>query len=306
MQLPHIEKSDLNLLLAFQALIEERNITRAGQRIFLSQPAMSRVLDRLQIMFADELLVRTSGGYEPTHRALGIYAGLERLLPGIEDLLQGSEFNPAEATFEYRIAGSDYVSSFILPRLMKTLEKIAPGIQIDLSSLDIDIFQKLERNTLDLAFRVNDAPQPLRSEFLFQEEFVCLMRKDHPVGSGPLTLEDYLRQKHVVISVSGGRQRLIERTLERLSCQRNVQLRVPYHMLVASIIERTNLMATVPKGLVRYFERKARIRTLPAPIEIVPPNYIQVWHPRHDAVPAHKWLRELVKKICSKRGKETK
>ena len=153
MQFPHIQRSDLNLLLAFQALIEERNITRAGQRIFLSQPAMSRVLDRLQTMLRDELLVRTPAGYEPTHRALEIYAGLEKLLPGIEGLLQGSEFNPAEATLEYRIAGSDYSSSLILPRLMKMLGTIAPGIQIEISSLDIDVFQQLEKNALDLAFR---------------------------------------------------------------------------------------------------------------------------------------------------------
>src|SRR5262245_43680324 len=95
MRFPHIEKSDLNLLIAFQALVEERSITRAAQRIFLSQPAMSRVLDRLQAMFGDELLVRTPIGYEPTHRALEIHANLEKLLPGIEGLLQGNKFNAA-------------------------------------------------------------------------------------------------------------------------------------------------------------------------------------------------------------------
>ena len=302
MQFPHIQRSDLNLLLAFQALIEERNITRAGQRIFLSQPAMSRVLDRLQTMLRDELLVRTPAGYEPTHRALEIYAGLEKLLPGIEGLLQGSEFNPAEATLEYRIAGSDYSSSLILPRLMKMLGTIAPGIQIEISSLDIDVFQQLEKNALDLAFRVNDAPRPLRTEFLFYEEFVCLFRKGHPLGNGPLSLHQYLKEKHIVISVAGGQQRLIEKTLERLGYQRNVQLKVPYYTFVASIIKESNLVATIPKGLASTLVRTSKIHHLPAPIEFPSFNYVQVWHPRYDTAPAHKWLRELVKRICSKRG----
>src|SRR5207244_13002307 len=106
---------DLNLLVSFQALIEERSITRAGRRLSLTQPAMSRVFDRLQQMFGDELLVRTASGYEPTHRALDVYGELKQVLPRIENLLYKGEFKPSEASSVFRIAATDYAALVVLP-----------------------------------------------------------------------------------------------------------------------------------------------------------------------------------------------
>src|SRR5580704_2130158 len=121
------DESNLNSLLSLQALIEERSISRAASRMLLTQSAMSRILDRLQVMFKDELLVRTSIGYEPTHRALAIYAELELLLPKLHRLYNGNEFNPAEATGLFKLAATDYGIDAILPGLIEQLEKLAPG-----------------------------------------------------------------------------------------------------------------------------------------------------------------------------------
>ena|SRR6266404_3229755 len=141
----NVKESNLNLLFNFKALIEERSITRAGQRMFLGQSAMSRVLDRLQKMFQDELLVRTPTGYEPTHRALEIYADLEELLPKLEQLFRGNEFNPTEATDCFRIAATDFGAAVILPGLIKVLEIAAPKIQLEVTSLDEDIVRRIEK-----------------------------------------------------------------------------------------------------------------------------------------------------------------
>src|SRR5262249_14428102 len=159
----HISQADLNMLLAFQALIEERNITRASARMHLSQSAMSRILDRLQQTFRDEILIRTHNAYEPTRRALEIYAGLEQVLPVIERLLQGQEFNPAEATGHFRVAATEYGAGVLLPTLMEQMRIFAPGILIELLTLEEDVFRKLESNAIDLAFWSRVGPSTLRS-----------------------------------------------------------------------------------------------------------------------------------------------
>src|SRR5215467_2830278 len=177
-----LKECDLNLLVGLQALIEERSITRAGSRLSLTQPAMSRVFDRLQQMLGDELLVRTASGYEPTHRALDVYAELKQVLPRIEQLLSKGDFNPSEASSVFRIAATDYAALVVLPGLTRVLAKTASKIRVEVSPLDnTDVLEKLTANTLDLAFRVAEAPQPFHSEPVFVDKIVCLVRRGHPL-----------------------------------------------------------------------------------------------------------------------------
>src|SRR5713226_7430322 len=182
-----LKDCDLNLLVGLQALIEERSITRAGSRLSLTQPAMSRVFDRLQQMFGDELLVRTRRGYEPTHRALEIYAELRQLVPRIENLLRRDEFKPAEATGVFRIGATDYAALVVLPGLTRALVKPAPKLRIEVSPPD-DPLEKLSANTLDLTLGVAEPPQPYHSEPIFEDKIVCLVRLGHPLGPGPIRL----------------------------------------------------------------------------------------------------------------------
>ena len=193
-----LKDCDLNLLVGFQALIEERSITRAGRRLSLTQPAMSRVFDRLQKMFGDELLVRTTSGYEPTHRALDIYGELRQLLPRIETLLSKDDFKASEARGVFRIAATDYAALVILPGLTKALVSSDSKIRVEVSPLDnTDVLDKLNANTLDLAFRVAEAPLPFHSEPVFADKIVCLVRRDHPLSKRRVTLNLYLQWKHV-------------------------------------------------------------------------------------------------------------
>lgn len=300
MRYTHIRQSDLNLLVVLQSLVEERSVTRAAHQLFLSQPATSRALDRLQHLFQDELLVRTSHGYEPTHRASRVYAELERLLPRIEELLQGAEFDPAAATDSFRIAATDHAVSVLLPVIMEAMAQAAPGIRVEVSSWEDDVFRKLNANSLDLALWVNNAPQPLRIEALFQDDFVCLLRAGHPASKRPLTLQRYLDQKHLAISAAGRQQGLIDKILVQLGQRRDVQLNIPYYGSAGSIIERTDMVATLSKRLAKRLSEASKTVIVPAPKEFERFTYIQVWHPRHDSDPAHSWFRQVVKKASAR------
>ena len=287
---------DLNLLVSFEALIEERSITRAGRRLSLTQPAMSRVFDRLQQMFGDELLVRTARGYEPTHRALDVYGELKQVLPRIENLLRQDEFKASEASGVFRIAATDYAALVVLPGLTRVLAKTASKIRLEVSPLDnTDVLEKLNANTLDLAFRATEAPQPFHSEPVFDDKIVCLVRRGHPLSEGRVTLNGYLQWKHVA---GGGMPGVVQRDLDRIGVKPDVQLRVPFPVL-GPVIERTDMIATVPYRMAKRIAASSKTQIVAAPKEFQRFSYLQIWHPRYESDSVHKWLRQLIKKVAA-------
>ena len=285
---------DLNLLVGLQALIEERSITRAGSRLSLTQPAMSRVFDRLQQMFGDELLVRTKRGYEPTHRALEIYAELMQLIPRIENLLRQEDFKASDATGVFRIGATDYAALVVLPGLTRALVKAAPKLRVEVSPLD-DPLDKLTANTLDLIFGVTEPPQPFHSEPVFDDKIVCLVRRGHPLCKGRVRLPVYLKWKHVA---GGGKAGLVQRNLDRIGVKPDVQLRVPFSVL-GPVVERTDMIATVPHRMAKRIAAMSNTQIVTAPEEFQRFTYLQIWHPRYDSDPAHKWMRGLIKQVSA-------
>jgi DNA-binding transcriptional LysR family regulator len=302
MNYSYIRGLDLNLLVTFQALMEERSVTRAARRLNLTQPAVSHALTRLQTMLKDPLLVRAGKGYEPTQRASMAYAQMEKLLPQIEALVRGPQFNPREAVNTFRIAASDYSSAVLLPALAKILGAEAPKIHIQIVSSDGG-FRRLETNEIDLAL-TNEIDvkvwtgMPIRTETLFREEFVCLVRTNHPASQKRLTVQRYLSEKHVGVAIAGGRQRLIVQVLDKLGKERNVKLTLPYFLPVAAIVENSDLVATLPKRIaLRLVTPKTKI--IAAPPEFGGFNYNQVWHSRDDSDVAHQWLRGVVRQAAA-------
>jgi DNA-binding transcriptional LysR family regulator len=293
MRQTHVRGVDLGLLSTLQALVEERSITRAAERMHLSQPAMSRAFDRLQSLFSDELLVRTRQGYEPTLRALHLYAEIERLLPSLEGLLRSDDFDPATATDTFRIAATDYATSVVFPGFMARMTRLAPGVALEISPFTDTVFRRLETNSLDLALWVNNAPNELRSQVLFHEGFMCLVRHRHPIGREPLTLERYLSYPHAMVTLAEGRQGIIDDALDEKGLRRRVQLKIPYFASAAWTIEHSDMVLTVPRRLATRLARIARVRAILPPIELAEFRYIQVWHPRMDSDPAHQWLRRM-------------
>jgi len=293
MRQTHVRRIDLGLLTTLQALVEERSITRAAERMYLSQPAMSRAFDRLQELFNDELLVRTRHGYEPTLRALHLYAEIERLVPSLEGLLRGGDFDPKTATDTFRIAATDYATSVVFPGFMARVTEVAPKVSLEIFPFDDTVFRRLESNALDLALWANNPPNELRSQVLFRDTFMCLVRMGHPIGKERLTLARYLSCSHAMVMLKEGRQGVVEDSLDAKGVRRQVQLKIPYFASAAWTIEHSDLVLTVPKRLAKRLVKLARIRMVEPPVELKEFRYIQVWHPRMDSDPAHLWLRRM-------------
>ena len=317
MRYTHIRNADLNLLVSFQALIEERSISRAALRVFRTPSAMSRVVDRLQDMFKEQLFTRTGNGFQPTSRALRAYAELEQVLPRIETLLQGPQFNPAEITDVFRIEASDSTTAMFLPGLAKVVARDAPGIQIEVVPRSGG-FGGLETNDVDLVIGHNveqhlwigKGVQLLRSESLCREKLVCFLRVSHPLTKGRVTLKRYLEAKHlaiwpagdarrVAIPLRGECQRLVASALEPLGKRRDVRVRTPYGTVVARIVENTDLVATILSRIAKRL-RTSKTRIIPAPAELrVAHTYKQFWHPRNDFSAVHTWLRGAMRTVAA-------
>jgi len=291
----HVKNADLNLLPALQFLIEEQQVKGAADRFGLSQPAMSRVLQRLRHTFGDELLIRTSDGYEPTLRAQRIQKELHDILWRLETILCEVPFDPQTAADTFTIACSDFSTFMQVPGLSRLMSEHAPGVSLDMVSFSNATFAEAERGITDLVLWVDHAPAPFLSEELFVEEYVCVMSKDHPSGGGALSLDAYLRYPHVAVSILGGRQVLLDDRIGKLGGKRTVRLKVPYFAAAIAAVPETDLIATVPRRIAQPQADAGLVSVTPAPEGIDRISYIMAWHPRLTNDPAHEWLRSIVR-----------
>jgi DNA-binding transcriptional LysR family regulator len=317
MHYANLRNVDLNLLLALNALMEERSVTGAARRMFISQPAMSRAVDRLQEMFNDELLVRTSNGYEPTHRASVIYAELQELLPKMAGLFSEAKFDPANEADLFRIESTDWGATVLVPGLIKVLAERAPGVRIDIIPRAGGL-ERLETNEVDLLFTGSGSQESkpddrhVSTECLFREKLVCLVRKGYPLAKDRFTLKQYLNVRHVFLTPMQGPKRSplafwaerapdVAKAFERLGKKPDVRVQIPYFVPLRSIVENSDLVATVPLQIARQIETPG-LRIVSPPPEFHSFNYNQIWHSRNDTTPLHKWIRGLIRAVAERLG----
>jgi DNA-binding transcriptional LysR family regulator len=176
---------------------------------------------------------------------------------------------------------------------MRQVTKLAPRIALEIFPWDDTVFRRLETNALDLALWVDSAPGELKTQLLFQDSFMCLVRKDHPIGKQSLTLKRYLSYPHAMVILANQQQGVVDRALAERGLARKVQLKIPYFASAAWIIEHSDMILTVPKRLAGRLAEISETRTIKPPIELEKFQYIQVWHPRANGDPAHQWLRRM-------------
>lgn len=296
MHATHLRGVDLNLLPALLALLEERQVTRAAERVFVTQPAMSRALSRLRDVFEDELLVRTRHGYRPTPAAERILEQLHEVVPRLEALF-AQEFDPSVAELSFDLLGSDYAVSLLGSGAFRRLHQLSPKSRLHFVSWHDEAFDKVRDGVIDLAFYGGAAPAGLRFEHLLTEPFVCVVSADHPLARRRrLALADYLSYPHAVIDVHGGRQPAVDDALDEIGAQRDVGLASPYHT-APKTLQGTQLIATLPERLVRD-EPIEGLAVIAAPKEIPAMDYSMCWSPIVDRDPAHTWLREVVTSVA--------
>jgi len=281
----NVRDVDLNLLRVFDAVLQERSVTAAAGRLGLTQPAVSNALARLRTLLGDALFVRTPVGMEATPFARGVAE------PVRQALAHGPGFEPASATRAFRFYMSDLGQIEFLPPLIERVQRAAPGVRLEAVALDVeDIAGALGTGALDLAigFLPGLGP-PVRRRALFRDPYLCLMRADHPIKT--LTKRKFLDASHALVTYRGG-HRVVEEALERAGLGRRISLRLPHFTVVPMVLERTDLICTLPARVARVFERRGKLKSLPPPVPIPVADVAVHWHERFDADQGNRWLRE--------------
>jgi DNA-binding transcriptional LysR family regulator len=295
MRSTHIRNLDLNLLQPLRALLEERHITRAAEICYMSQPAMSRALERLRRMFADPLLIRNGRTYERTVRGERLLQEVQSLIPRLEAMVRGEKFDPSRSRERFRLAMTDHASMILLPALMHQIRAIAPSVRVEISVWNDRRYEEVAAGRLDTGLSAEAVPPFLETAVLFNVDFVCLVGSAQRVSSRRLTLEQYLQLPHVLIDTWEGQQTLVDRPLAQLGVKRPVALSMPYFVPAIFAIARTDLILTVPRKLAATTAAVAGVRTIEAPREIEAFPYFMSWHARVAREPAHVWFRQLLR-----------
>lgn len=290
-----LRRIDLNLLVILDALLSEQHVTRAAERLHLSQPAVSHALARLRDLLGDPLLVRAGSGLVPTARALELAAPLAETLAQVQSLLAPNTFDPTSARRTFRLAMSDYGAALILPGLIRTLRAEAPGIDLQISHASREgMVEGLLNGDIDLAAGVlPELPGELRSTPLFEERYVCLLDRESLPAGGVLDLPTYLSRPHVLLEMRGSGTPEIERTLTALRERRRVAISLPHWSVAPRFISGTDLILTVASRALKEVDDQSLI-VLPPPFEIAPFTFVSAWHKRRGGDQALNWLNRRI------------
>lgn len=286
---------DLNLLVALEALLEERNVTRAAHRLGMSQPAASRALGRLRALFSDALLVDGPSGYMHSARAEELRPLLRRTLAGVGEMLEANAFDPATATGRLRLLMPDLQAAVLAPHLLARLAQEAPSLDLDIAAPGTNGMEALELGSAEaMVALIDDAPAGIHRRRLYDEELVTLMRADHPARTETLTLDRFLALEHIVVNVTGVGPAPVDEVLARLGRTRRVRLRVPNFFAAVEIAARSDLIMTLPASLARAAADMRRFVSLPPPLDLGSFTMSLAWHARQQDAPRHVWLRRAI------------
>lgn len=302
----NIKALDLNLLKALDALLETRSVTRAAEKLGLTQPAVSGMLMRLREAFDDPLFIRTQRGILPTPRAQALAAPLRETLSGIQKLLAGDAFEPARASMTITIAATDYAQKAILLPLLGVLRIEAPEVRIAVRPVDLpQLSHQMEHGIIDLALITPEMAQDtMRSRKLFDENYVCVLRQGHPASFEPLDVDRLCALEHGIMSHDGSSFRgATDKALAKLGRSRRVVVSVPSFMVLIDLVRNSDIMALLPQRLV---EDCSDLHICEPPLQVPGFTKILAWHERLQHDPAHGWLRERLAAIATQKPSSVK
>lgn len=293
---------DLNLLVAFESLFQERSVTVAAQRLYLGQPAMSAALGRLRILFKDDLFIRVGREMQPTTKAMAIAPGIFTALHQIRQTIQSSQdFDPALERRDFALGSTDYTSFVVLPKLISHCYKAAPNLNFRTIGFEKDtVGDLLETGAIDLALGV--FPNPPRQTIctpLFQEHFVGIARKNHPqIMQKPISLELFANLPHALTTIRRDTIGEVDLALASHSLQRRISLTVPHMLVLPSIVASTDLITSLPSRITNYFSKLNEIEVFELPVEIQRWTVSMLWSKLTDKDSASCWLRQTLQMLC--------
>jgi DNA-binding transcriptional LysR family regulator len=289
-----LDNLDLNLLRAFDVLAQEGNVTRAAQRLGLSQSALSHGIGRLRALLDDELFIRTQKGMLLTPRAEELALHIHELLAKLDTALRGrSRWDPASSRRTFYIGASDYAELVVIPQLLARVGMAAPEVDLVVRALEARPERLLEAGALDVILETIPAQAPsLRSRELVLERFVCLVRDGHPLIKRNLTLEQYLDLPHVLVSQHGSRIGVVDRQLAAMGLARRVVCTVPHFLAAPPLVAHSDCVLTIGERIGQIYAPSFALRLLPTPLALPTFSLRMFWHERAHRDPPSKWLRE--------------
>jgi DNA-binding transcriptional LysR family regulator len=284
---------DLNLLLVFDAILRERSVLRAAERLHLSQPAMSHALNRLRRRLKDQLFVRTPAGMTPTPRAEQLALPVRRALDQLQLALEPETFSPATAERRFVVAVNNYAAVVLAAPLVAKCRELAPGVQLALRpSLSLNVAELLERAELDLAISAANSPADrFDSRVLLADRYVVVMRRGHPAARRKLDLATFAKLPHLGISSSGEDISFVDSTLAAHGQTRSIALEAPY-LSAGPILVQSDMVAVLGRQIALEFRRSYPIEIKELPFDSPSLRSIMLWHRRLDDQPAQCWLRQ--------------
>ncbi|MCH8621497.1 LysR family transcriptional regulator [Undibacterium sp. TS12] len=296
---------DLNLLRVFDAVMIEQNLTRAADKLAMTQPAVSNALKRLRHSLGDELLIRTAYGVKPTPRAETLWPAIRQALSSLESAIAPASFDVSKAQTTFRMAMADATAALWMPTLVKAIEKDAPGVNARMVPLTTrEPRPMLMRGDIDIAIGFfpgvvaqltggqGAANSAIRHERLYSGHYVCVMRQDHPLAASKLTIDDYCNAKHLLVSFSGRAHGLVDEALSQMGRERRILLTVNQFFTGGRVVANSDLLTVLPRHLISATGMTEALIWKELPFAMPDVHIDMLWHERDSRNPAHQWLRQ--------------
>ena len=288
---------DLNLLVVFDAVMQERNLTRTGQSLGLTQSAVSHALSRLRHMLNDELFVRSPEGMLPTPRAERMAGPIHQALREMRVVLEADEFDPSQASRTFTISANNYAARAVIPAFVHRVAMLAPSVVIEVRPIGLlNTLDQLDAGTVELVLdTVREEAERFKCVGLLEDDYVAILSADHPIAGEPaLSIEHVRDLPHITVTSSGDDTLFIDDALAEHGLARHIWARVPMHSLVSVLIGSTAL-AVVPRRVAKDFESRSPLIIRPLPFVSPRVSLSLIWHRRLDSDPAHRWLRATLR-----------
>ncbi len=295
-----MKNQELNLLHVFSAIMTEGSITRAADRLGMTQPAVSNVVSRMRIAWKDPLFVKRGRQVEPTSYAQSLWDQIRNPLHELSNAVNSTRFTPGESRRTFRVAVTDLILEMVWQPLVSELQQSAPGI--DLHAVPFSpatAANHLREASVDFVigfFEQHD--HSLRSLWLFDTGYVLAMRSGHDLSSRPVDLDSFLDAQHLLATMSGEAHGVVDDTLNRRGLERRVAVTVNHFSAVPTLLRNSDLVATIPEVITGDCEFCAGISITSLPIEVEPTSLYLAWHTRHDRDPGIIWIRSVIERVA--------
>jgi DNA-binding transcriptional LysR family regulator len=299
----NLRSMDLNLLVVFDAVMQERSVTRAANKVFLTQSAVSSALSRLRVQLKDELFLRGPGKLRPTQRAIELEQPIRAVLTDLERVLQPEAFDPQRHTRSFTIATNDYFTAVVAPALAQLLAREAQAVDVRIMPTGGRAYELLDSGEADLVCTsASTVPQRMRADLLIEDDYICLVRKDHPFAKKTPTLSQYAKARHVLVSPRGDAHGFVDEQLAERGLTRRVAMTVNHFAAAPQIVAESDMVLTVLRRIAQRFAHPKQTVMFDYPLKA--PTALRhmsmIWHARLGEHPAQQWLRQaLVKSLAT-------